>query len=207
MGRRTLLGVASIALLAGVWGPGATFAQDPDALGQRTDPAAAERREAARHLVIAREALAASGRGTAFPPAKAPDESLANWALKWVNITEGVPAGATDNSFLFVEGRPLSRAYPRIQVDVRAEYAAPVLGQPQSPYRSQFYRLSMDCQQSTVRLTAMASFTGNGLQGEVDIEPDPPLLTSAIATGSPMWMIETQACPMARGEPPPGFHH
>jgi hypothetical protein len=63
----------------------------------------------------------------------------------------------------------------------------------------------MDCAASTVRLTTVASFSGNALQGDVRFEPDGPAQVTRIIPKSAMWMIETQACPMALGQPPPGF--
>jgi hypothetical protein len=183
----------------------------PAALSQPATASPAAQRQAALQAAIAREALAEAAqaggrdRGAAFPPPRRPDEKLADWGLKWLNVTERVPAGATSDAFMFIEGRPVGHAYPLILVDVRAEYSAPLNSEDGSPYRSQFYRLEMDCTSSTVRFTTIATFSGNGLQGDARFEPGPLAPPSAIAPRSAMWMIETQACPMAQGKPPPGF--
>jgi hypothetical protein len=185
--------------------------------GRATDPTLSAQREAARQAAITREALAQSAgatggqgartRGAAFPTAKGLDEKLGDWGLKWLNITEGVLAGATQDAFLFIEGRPIGRAYPRILVDVRAEYSAPRTGDDGSPFRSQFYRLEMDCASSMARLTTIATFAGNGLQGDVRFEKSPPPQFSPVAAKSALGMIQSQACPMAQGKPAPGFQH
>lgn len=155
---------------------------------------------------LAYAGAALSAPGEAFPPPIQPGQSTAEWTEEWIKIEPAMIGGMNANGIYLIENRPSGRAYPKIHVDIRAEYFRPGTSADGSVYRSQFYRLEMDCEESTSRMTSLNTFTGNGLQGEVRISPPdtgPP--ASAIIPRSPFAMIESQACPMARGEPAPGF--
>lgn len=112
----------------------------------------------------------------------------------------------TDSVVYFIEGTPIGTAYPEITADIRAEYFA---AQPSSSgpnYRSQFMRIAFNCVTTTFKIESGISYTGNGFGGEARFDSSHVDDPAAMPPRSGIWMVASQACPMARGEPAPGFN-